>query len=182
MSEILVVIDMQNGFMDEKALFIVPVIKKLHEFFNRNDKPVIFTKFINPRQNSPYRRLLGWHKLSDVPEIDIIPELNCSKKIIINKYTNTSFTDDFEKVLDDYSVDRLYLCGMSTESCILKTALDAFEKNITPIVLADACFSTAGMKAHEAGMQVIKNNIGDQQIMDSRSVIENLASGFSLNN
>jgi len=164
MSKMLVIIDMQNGFIDQKSRFLVPIIQDLITQFVAFKLPIIFTQFVNPPKNSPYRRLLGWHKFSGSPEIDIIAELATSSATIVQKYTNTSFNSAFEKNIQLHKTNILYLCGISTESCVLKTALDAFEKNLTPIVIVDACYSTAGDKAHEAGLFTIKRNIGQDQM------------------
>jgi nicotinamidase-related amidase len=74
MSEILLVVDMQNGFIPEKCRHIIPNVIKLIERFLAAGKLVEFTKFIN-RVDSNYVKLIHWSRLIDEPETSIIDEL-----------------------------------------------------------------------------------------------------------
>jgi nicotinamidase-related amidase len=53
----------------------------------------------------------------------------------------------------------LYVCGIDTDICVLKTAVDAFEYDLTPWILQDACASHAGPEAHTAGRFIGTNHI-----------------------
>jgi nicotinamidase-related amidase len=69
-------------------------------------------------------------------------------------------------------ITKVFICGIATESCVMKTAIDLFERNIRPIVIQDACCSHAGEAAHNAGLLIIERNIGKAQITDS-SLLDN---------
>ncbi|WP_369183522.1 isochorismatase family protein [Streptomyces sp. Y1] len=64
----------------------------------------------------------------------------------------------------------LYICGIATESCVLKTAVDAFERDLTPWLLEDAVASHAGQAAHEAGILVASRFIGPGQIIKTADI------------
>jgi nicotinamidase-related amidase len=49
--------------------------------------------------------------------------------------------------------------------CVLKTAVDAFERDLTPWIIEDASASHAGVAAHEAGLLVARRFIGGRQIV-----------------
>jgi nicotinamidase-related amidase len=59
------------------------------------------------------------------------------------------------------------ICGIAIESCVCKTAVDAFERNLTPWVLVDACASHAGTMTHEAGLVVTSRFIGKRQLIST---------------
>ncbi len=59
MSEILLVVDMQNGFMPEKCRHIIPTVIKLIERFSAIGKLVKFTRFINAA-DSNYIKVIHW--------------------------------------------------------------------------------------------------------------------------
>ena len=59
----------------------------------------------------------------------------------------------------------LYITGMDTESCVLATALHAFELGFTPWVVKDACASHAGEPVHEAGILVMGRFLGRGQLV-----------------
>jgi len=58
----------------------------------------------------------------------------------------------------------LVLCGIATDGCVLKTAVDAFERGIEPVVVVDACASHAGNAVHEAGLLLLGRFIGAGQL------------------
>jgi len=46
----------------------------------------------------------------------------------------------------------------------LKSAVDAFERDIEPVVITDACASHAGGAVHEAGLLLLGRFIGKDQL------------------
>jgi nicotinamidase-related amidase len=56
----------------------------------------------------------------------------------------------------------------------LKTAIDSFERGIEPIIIEDACFSHGGQQAHDAGIFLLKRNIGKNQIQMTDEVIKKI--------
>ncbi|MDB5198050.1 MAG: isochorismatase hydrolase [Chitinophagaceae bacterium] len=163
MNDLLLVVDMQNGFINEKSNFIIPVVKELIELFQQKNKLVAFTRFIN-HPNSEYRRWINFTRLSIEPEIDIIKELEGLPKNIFDKNHYTPFTNEFKNFLIEKEVNQIFICGVATDSCVMKSAIDSFEAGIHPIVIKDACYSHAGEEAHTAGLLVISRNIGRSQV------------------
>ncbi len=125
---------------------------------------IVFTRYIN-YSGSPFEKLMGWSKLACEPEINIVDELNSIAELVVDKKLYTVFGERFNKMLEVEGWRTLVLCGIATESCVLKTAVDAFEQSFCPIVVSDACASNAGNAAHVAGLTVLKQLIGRRQIM-----------------
>jgi nicotinamidase-related amidase len=50
---------------------------------------------------------------------------------------------------------------------VLKTAVDAFERDLTPWIVQDACASHAGPEPHNAGLLVARRFIGRSQIISA---------------
>ncbi len=61
-----------------------------------------------------------------------------------------------------------------TDICVLKTAVDAFERDLSPWVLKDACASHAGPEAHDAGLLITERFIGANQIIRTTSLPESV--------
>ncbi len=78
-------------------------------------------------------------------------------------------------VIADGGYETLLLIGIATDGCVLKTAVDAFEQGLTPIVLSDLCASHAGNQVHEAGLLLIGRFIGKDQIISSKELLERLS-------
>ena len=66
---VLVVVDMQNGFLGAKSEHVIPRVVDLVKTCKRREIPIVFTRFHN-RANSPYETLIGWRRLRESPEID----------------------------------------------------------------------------------------------------------------
>ena len=59
---------------------------------------------------------------------------------------------------------------------MLKGAVDAFERNLTPWLIQDASASHAGVDAHFAGILVARRFIGPGQIIDVADIPASLIS------
>lgn len=168
---LLIVIDMQNGFLGSRTRHIIPNVVRLVEEFRKRNLSVVFTRFHN-EPNSPYERLIGWTRLRYSPEIDLTPELEPFAKSIIDKNIYSAFTPEFEELLTGEGWTKIILCGVATDSCVLKTAADAFERGLIPIVVEDACSSHGGEEVHEAGLLLLGRFIGKPQIMNTETLLK----------
>jgi nicotinamidase-related amidase len=166
-TSVLVVIDMQNGFVREKSAHVVPVVVDLVRRWQDAGGASIFTRFIN-HPDSPYERLIGWTRVSTSPEADLVDELQPyvpRATAVIDKPGYTLFTQRGAEFVADGGWRDLVICGLATESCVCKTAVDAFELDLTPWVVTDACGSHAGTEAHQAGLLVTRRFIGAGQLI-----------------
>lgn len=167
----LIVIDMQNGFVTPECQHIVPNIVSLINDAKMKKQPILFTKFIN-KEESGYVRWLGWRRLMTPPETDLISELDEYNEIAHSKTQYSSFTPETTEILSKHKVKRLIICGVATDGCVLKTAVDAFERDIEPIVVSDACYSHAGETVHEAGLLLLGRFIGKRQLKTTREILK----------
>ncbi len=165
---VLVVVDVQNGFITEHSKHVVPVIADLVRRWQAAAMDIVFTRYLN-YTGSPFERLMGWTRMVTAPETDLAPEvasLVSPRASVVDKYIYSLFTADGTALVHERGWTDLYICGIATESCVLKTAVDAFERDLTPWILEDACASHAGQLAHEAGLLVTGRFIGDNQIIN----------------
>jgi nicotinamidase-related amidase len=77
---------------------------------------------------------MQWRKLTDAPDTDIVDELKdaASRAIVIDKKDYTLFHEQGRALVEEKSWTDLIFCGIDTESCVLKSAVDAFEAGIHP--------------------------------------------------
>ena len=148
------------------------VVRLIRECQNRSVS-AIFTRFLN-MEGSPFETLMGWQELRSGPDTDIADELADVAHTVVDKNFYSAFTNEFRRLaaLEDWKT--LLICGIATESCVAKTAVDAFEQNLRPIVVSDACASDAGDEAHQAGLLVLRRFIGKEQIMTLDDVLLHL--------
>lgn len=160
-NNVLLVVDVQNGFINRETAHIPQKIRNLLD--EGRFKNVIFTKFINQR-GSFYETEIGWHECYTSPDTDIVPDLVEFAENIIVKHGYTSFTQEFRIILNEIDAKTIYIVGIETDACVLKTALDAIEMNCTPIVLKDLCASMSGNIFHENALDLLKKLIGSQNV------------------
>lgn len=168
----LVVVDVQNGFVTKHSRHVVEPIAELVRRWQADGRDVVFTRFLN-RPGSPFERLIKWTKVTDSPETDIVDELAALSKAataVVDKNMYTLFNEAGTALVEAYGWTDLYVCGIDTEVCVLKTAVDAFEHDITPWLIKDASASHSGLEAHEAGLLVARKFIGSGQIISLSDV------------
>lgn len=138
----LMVIDVQNGFINTSSALVVPTIVDLVERWTANDRPVLMSRYRN-YSGSPYERLLGWRELHRAPDIDVIDELvgflDHPMTTVIDKTGYTALTVEAVEHWHGAGVTDLLLCGIATDGCVFKTALDVFEAGFTPWVVVRCC-------------------------------------------
>lgn len=164
---VLVVVDVQNGFISENSKHVVPVIADLASRWQAAGGDTVFTRYLN-YEGSPYERLIHWTKLREAPETDIVHELkeHANQAVAtVDKTIYSLFNDEGRALVRARGWRDIYVCGIATESCVLKTAVDAFELDLTPWLIEDASASHAGEYAHNAGVLVTRRFIGADQII-----------------
>jgi nicotinamidase-related amidase len=159
MPDPLLVVDVQNGSLNGFTRHVPDRIVQL--LARRSYNPILHTIFVN-RPGSPYHRLLDWHGCEREPETCLAAELE--PLAIADRIFYKSGLAGLPKALAEHlqleRITRIALAGIDTDMCVLKSALDLFDRGIEPIVLTDCCASTAGLQAHLAGLAILSRNIG----------------------
>jgi len=158
----LVVIDMQNAFMQEGspaevpvAREIVPNINKLAKSFRANGSSVAWVQMTQTKDNlvdwsvfyngvnNPERaeRMIG--VLSEGSEGHALwPELDVnSEDIIVQKNRYSAFlpgSSDLPEILEFNGIDTVIITGTLTNVCTESSARDAMMRNFKTIVVSDA--------------------------------------------
>ena len=175
---VLVVIDMQNGFLGSRSNHIIPSVVRLIEECKKRNIPSVFTRFHNSK-HSQYEKLIGWTRLRSAPETDLTDELLPFAQTVIDKEIYSSFIPKFNDLVAANHWKTFILCGVATDSCVMKTAVDAFERQLTPLVVSDACTSHAGEEVHMAGLMILGRFIGKDQIVTTNQLLTMLDSNYA---
>lgn len=171
----LIVVDMQNGFISEHSQPVVPAVTEVVTRWTAAGRPVVFTRYHN-YPGSPFERLIGWSQLQASPEVDIVDELASyvDQATVLDKHVYTMFSTEGSALVAERGWTDLVFCGIATESCVLKSAVDAFELGYTPWVLTDASASHAGREAHGAGLLCAQRFIGAAQLITTEQLFVRL--------
>lgn len=162
MRKALLVIDVQNYFMNPLTWDLPRKIKKHIENNKDSYKLIIFTHFVNTPKASVYR-FLDWKECMNSPDIDIVKELQpvLPYGVTIPKdVLSVSKVPQTKKLLDEKKIDELYLCGIDTDCCVLATAYDAFDQGYRVRLLENLCMTATGKNLHDAAISMFKKNVG----------------------
>lgn len=162
MSDCLVIIDVQKGFLSSATEDVPSNLKTL--LSRRHFDHIVATQFINT-PDSPYVSRMGWTGLMEnTPSTQVDPFVAQVSERIFQKKIYSCFTDEFREFLAQNSIERLYFVGIDTDCCVLKSCTDAFESDIPFEVLLNYCASNGGSRSHEAAITVMKRTIGASQM------------------
>ncbi|MEU4388719.1 isochorismatase family cysteine hydrolase [Promicromonospora sp. NPDC023805] len=173
---VLVVVDVQNGFVNQHSKHAVGAIVDLVTTWTALGLPVVFTRYLN-QPGSAYEKYFSWSRLMDSPETDLVPELQplAVGHPVIDKLGYTLFSSKGAELVRGQGWNDLVFCGIATESCVLKSAADAFEHGYGPWIVTDACASDAGPETHDAGLTVARRLIGRNQLITSSTLLKSIA-------
>src|SRR6201985_403165 len=105
---------------------------------------------------------------------DIIPELYpLDSEIVIDKPGKGAFyATELGDVLQNYGIESLLVCGVTTEVCVNPTVREANDRGYRCVVIADGCASYFP-EFHEMGLKMIKAQGGIfGWVADSAAILE----------
>ena len=156
----LLVVDVQKGFVNEQTAHIPALVEALQYRYD----DVFVTRFVNASA-SPYRTLLCWDGMAPETEDVSFAFRVRPDAVILEKDGYTCVTPSFLAMLRDRGVTAVDICGVDTDACVLKCAMDLFESGVRPVVLASCCASSAGSAAHAAALDILVRVIGRDQVV-----------------
>jgi nicotinamidase-related amidase len=140
---ILAVIDLQNIFADPASEWFTPrfaeVVPQIHRLVAAFGDDVVFTRFIAPaRPEGAWKQYYAqWPFALQPPEsplYQVIPEFQPSSTV-----DATTFGKWTPRLATRVGGARLVLAGVSTDCCVLSTALAAADAGVAVTVVSDAC-------------------------------------------
>jgi nicotinamidase-related amidase len=166
MTDPILIVDVQRGFLNE---FTHHIPQRLRQLLERGTHdPVLFTRFVNVK-GGPYPTFLGWEVMEAAPDTDLAPGLEpfAARGRVFEKRGVCGLPRELDAYLKEAQLKRVYVAGIDTDMCVLKIAMDLFDRSIEPVVLTDCCASTAGLQAHLAGLAVLSRNIGAARLREA---------------
>ncbi|WP_244900522.1 isochorismatase family cysteine hydrolase [Streptomyces nanshensis] len=175
-SAALLVIDVQHGFVNRHSQGVVPAIVDLVKRWQSIGAPAVFTQFRN-EPGSPYETITGWTKLRTEAEQAFVGELSPCVDVadaVIDKQQSSAFTQEGTQLIRSRGWTDLVLCGIDTDACVYDTAIDAYQSGVRPWIVTDACASTGGPTYHDAALLLATRNIGADQLLTSKQVLDQI--------
>ncbi|MBQ8892064.1 MAG: cysteine hydrolase [Bacilli bacterium] len=162
--ELLVVIDMVNGFVKSGTLAspsimrIVPRIRELlNKYLEKNNSKIVFVRDSHSA-NAEEFKIYGPHCIEGTKETEVIDELKFAEKDAYTYFknsTNLVFADKFIHDLTNMrNLEKIDFCGCLSEVCVengaisTRNLLDELNRNVVVGVHADA-IDTYDAPGHE---------------------------------
>lgn len=144
--KILLVVDLQKEFRDDDGQYekILDFVRKTQDY----DR-IIATKCFN-LSNSPFLKYNCWSDCQSK-----IEDLEFTPYFIIGKSSYGLI--DYSLLNEEWEYD---IIGFNTDACVLKVAMDMFDKGYNFRVLTQYCYSSNGKESHLRGKEVLRANIG----------------------
>jgi nicotinamidase-related amidase len=157
----LLVIDMQNFFVDTRSKGLGPIsptvlsnTRRLIQAFRKSGRPIIYTRHVH-REDGSDAGILGWWWPDMIVEggwdseihEEIAPEP--SDKVIFKHRYSAFYNTDLEIVLRCKGIEDVVICGVMTNLCCESTAREAYFRDYRVFFLADAT-GTAHPEMHAA--------------------------------
>ncbi|MBI4223611.1 MAG: cysteine hydrolase [Deltaproteobacteria bacterium] len=159
MAKVLIVVDVQNYFVNEHTATLPAKIAK---YLNEHSFPhILFTRTVN-HPNSFFVKRLGWKKCFETPEIDIHETLLpfAKQAVIFDKATYSIFKyAPLLQFLRKNEIQKMSLCGIDTDACILASAYDGFDLGYEVSILSELTASHYGEVFMEAALKIIRKNL-----------------------
>jgi nicotinamidase-related amidase len=159
MEKCLLIIDVQKGCINEHTAHIPKLVEELQSTYD-----IVFAaKFYNP-VDSFHRKLIHWNKFGEGSSDCEFAYKPKSDTIIVSKSVYSCVNESFLTKLAALNINEVHLCGLETDICITKNAVDLFESGIVPVVLSKYCASCAGEEAHIQALKTLRRFVGKDQV------------------
>jgi len=157
---LLAVVDMQRVFAEETSPWFVPglgaIVEPIRRLVGAFGDRVAFSRFVvpeNPRGSwrDYYRAWDFARRPASRPLFDLAAPWTDTRAPVVDKTTFSAFGPELARLIGPSN--QLVLCGVSTECCVLATALAAADAGVSVRIVADACASI-DEETHAAALRV----------------------------
>ena len=167
MSNVVLVVDMLRGFLEEgcplycgaRARHIIPRIQNLLEEELAQGSAVFFL-CDSHSHDDPEFQIFPPHCVEGTVEAEVIPELaRYQGEVIPKKHYSAFFNTSLEEKLNQLKPEKLIVCGIYTDICILHTVADARNRGYRVEVPVDSVASS-DEKTHHFTLEQMEKTLG----------------------
>jgi nicotinamidase-related amidase len=171
MANVVLVVDMLRGFLEEgyplycgeSARRIIPRVRRLVEEEKARGSRVIFVCDNHAPDDKEFE-MFPPHCVRGSVEAEVIPELADLAEDILPKTRYSAFYGTaLEQKLRELSPEKVIVCGVCTDICVLHTTADARNRDYPVEVRAD-CVASFDEEAHRFALQHMEKVLGAQVV------------------
>lgn len=169
MTNVVLVVDMVRGFLEpghnlycgDESRGIIPNVQKLLEKEVAAGSEIIFLSDHHQPDDLEFQ-MFPVHCVIGTEEPEVIPELSQfttdSNVIPKNRYSGF-FNTDLEQRLERIKPDKIILCGVCTDICVMHTTSDARNRDY-PVEVPTDCVATFDPEAHRWALDHLEKILG----------------------
>ena len=167
MANVVIVADMIRGFLEEgyplylgeKARGIIPNVRRLLDEEKRKGSHIIFLAD-NHEPNDREFEMFPPHCVKGTVETEVIPELaDLATEVIPKTRYSAFYGTNLGERLEELSPEKVIMCGVCTDICVLHTVADARNRDYRVEVPA-GCVATFDQEAHAFALKHIEKVLG----------------------
>ena len=167
MANVVLIIDMVNGFLQQgnnlycgdDARGIIPRVQRLIEREQAEGGTVLFLCDTHDPDDLEFE-MFPVHCVRGTDEPHVIPELaGYECRIIAKRRYSAFFETDLDEILASLSPEKVIICGVCTDICVMHTAADARNRDYSVEVPAD-CVASFDQNAHVNALQHMEKILG----------------------
>ena len=167
MANAVLVVDMLRGFLEpgyplycgEQARRIIPGVQKLLEQELERGSKVFFICDRHAPDDLEFRTFPP-HSIAGTEEAEIIPELRgYPGEVIAKTRYSCFFKTTLDERLDEFKPEKVIVCGVCTDICVLHTVADARNRDYEVEVPTD-CVATFNESVHDCALEHMERSLG----------------------
>ena len=167
MANVVLVIDMVNGFLQsgnnlycgDDARGIIPNVQRLIEREQGAGGTVLFLCDTHDPDDLEFE-MFPVHCVGGTDEPNVIPELaDYEGRLIPKRRYSAFFETDLEETLRSLQPEKVIICGVCTDICVMHTAADARNRDYKVEVPAD-CVASFDDNAHDNALRHMEKILG----------------------
>lgn len=173
MANVVLVTDMVVGFMEDghnlycgdAARKIIPNVQRLIESEQAAGGSVVFICDTHDPDDLEFQ-MFPAHCVRGTDEPDIIPELSAYEGICLPKRRYSAFFDtNLADILAELQPERVIVCGVCTDICVMHTVADARNRDYAVDVPLD-CVASFNEQAHANALDHMEKILGARLVGD----------------
>jgi nicotinamidase/pyrazinamidase len=171
MSNVVIVEDMLRGFLEDghplycgaDARKIIANVQRLLEAESKKGSTIFFITDNHAPDDLEFKQFPP-HCVAGTTECEVVPELKIyADKVIPKQRYSSFFNTDLEKELKKLRPDKIIICGVCTDICVLYTVADARARDYEVEVPVD-CVASFDNEAHKWALEHMEKVLGARVI------------------
>ena len=167
MANATLVVDMLRGFLEEgNALYcgegarrIIPDVKRLLEKEGAKGSRILYLCDRHSPEDLEFK-MFPPHCIEGTAEAEIIPELSgCPGEVIAKRRFSGFFDTALDERLEETRPEKLIVCGVCTDICVMHTVADARNRDYVVEVPVD-CVASNDEEAHRFALEHMERVLG----------------------